>query len=170
MQIDRLDPAPSARDLDDLVEVLTACVGSGASVGFLDPLDVDLARTWWIATLADPHRRVFVARDEGRVVGTVALVLAGMPNQPHRADVSKLLVHPTVRRRGLARALLATVETDAARLGRTLLVLDTETGSPAESIYAGYGWRRIGVIEDYALTPSGVLHATTIMAKTLPLR
>lgn len=156
-----------ARVRDDLVEVLCACVADGASVGFLHPLEIGAAGRWWDGALADPDRLVWVALQDGLVLGTVALALATLPNAAHRAEVSKLLVHPSARRRGIASLLLRTVEQEALARGRTTLVLDTETGSPAEGLYAGLGWQRVGSIADYALCPDGRMSGTTFMCRHL---
>jgi len=145
------------------------CVAGGASVGFLDPLDPAEAQAWWRRTLADPQTMTWVGRDvqTGRIVGTVRLILAGLPNAPHRAEVSKLLVHRSQRGRGAGSALMSTVEEAARRLGRTTLILDTQTGSLAEGLYERRGWERVGVVEDHALTPDGKLAPTTIFTKRL---
>lgn len=150
-------------------DVLVDCVAGGASVGFLDPLDRAEARAWWRRTLADPLALTWVARDDGtgRIVGTVRLILAGLPNATHRAEVSKLLVHRSQRGRGTGGALMSTVEEAARELGRTTLILDTQTGSPAEGLYERRGWERVGVVEDHALTPDGKLAPTTILTKRL---
>jgi ribosomal protein S18 acetylase RimI-like enzyme len=155
--------------LDTLGRLLVDCVADGASVGFLAPLPVDEARAYWSSALSRPGARTFVAHDEDdALVGVVQLLAAQMPNQPHRADVAKLMVHPGARRRGVARALLATLEDEATRLGLWVLVLDTETGSAAESAYERLGWERVGTIPDYALDPRGRLHATTFFTRRLP--
>jgi acetyltransferase len=151
-----------------LADVLVDCVAGGASVGFLDPLDPAEARAWWAGTLPDPRAMTWVGRGgDGRIVGTVRLILAGLPNARHRAEVSKLLVHRAARGRGAATALMSTVEDAALRLGRTTLLLDTETGSPAEGLYERRGWTRVGVVDDHALTPDGRLAPTTILTKRL---
>jgi GNAT superfamily N-acetyltransferase len=105
--------------------------------------------------------------DDGRIVGTVRLMLAGLPNARHRAVVSKLLVHRSARGRGAATALMSAVEDAALRLGRTTLLLDTETGSPAEGLDERRGWIRVGVVDDHALSPDGRLAPTPILTKRL---
>jgi GNAT superfamily N-acetyltransferase len=153
---------------EGLADVLVDCVAGGASVGFMAPLDREEARRWWRAALRDRDGLTWVARqDDGRIVGVVRLVLATQPNGRHRAEVAKLLVHRDARGQGCASLLMSAVEDGAARLGRSVLVLDTETGSPAEGRYEHWGWQRIGVIDDYALTPDGRLASTTIMVKRL---
>ena len=155
--IDALPRPPSSSDLDQLAELLADAVDGGASVSFMSPFSVDAAREWWRTTLerADPRAVVLVARDETGVVGSVSLYPAWPPNQPHRADIAKLLVHRRARRRGLARALMQAVEARAHAAGFTLLTLDTVRGDAAESLYSSAGWQRVGVIPDYALYPDG---------------
>ena len=108
-----------------------------------------------------------VAEVEGKVVGTVQIGLASKPNQPHRGDLMKLLVHRSARGLGLSRLLMAAVEEEAARRGRSLLVLDTATGSDAEAIYPRFGWERVGIIPDYALFPDGSYCGTTLFYKRI---
>ncbi|NJC73167.1 GNAT family N-acetyltransferase [Planosporangium thailandense] len=164
---DSADPAAPAV-ADQLADVLVDCVAGGASVGFLAPLGHEEARSWWRAVLPDPDTLTWVARDDrDRVIGTVRLVLATQSNGGHRAEVSKLLVHRDARGRGCATALMTALEDTAQRLGRTVLVLDTQTGSPAERLYERLGWQRVGVVDDYAATPDGRLDPTTIMTKRL---
>lgn len=143
-------------DLPALAETLAACVAGGASVNFLQPFGVDEAAAWWRAKLAAPGaRHLLVARVDGVVRGTLILEPAPQPNQRHRADVSKMLVHPGFRRRGLARALLLAAEARARALGHTLLTLDTEADSPARALYEAMGWRLAGVIPGYAMRADG---------------
>lgn len=152
----------------ELAQLMTDTVDGGASIGFLAPLDRTTAADWWrgrAAALSDGSLAVWAAYEDGRIVGTVSLVLADKPNSRHRAEVVKLMVHRDGRGRGLGRELLATAESAAAEAGETLLSLDTETGSPAESLYRSAGWTRAGVIPDYARTPSGELRPTTIFYK-----
>lgn len=164
MTIEAVDPGIEAHGL---AEVLRACVAGGASVSFVEPFSLDDARAYWRG-LAGTNRIVLAARDEGRIVGTASLVLDTPPNQPHRADVAKVLVHPDARRRGLARRLMEEIEAVARRKGRTLLTLDTVTGGAAEPMYASLGYERIGAIPDYALLPDGVrLVSTTLFYKRL---
>jgi len=160
------------RDLDMLAEVLRAVVHGGAGVSFFVPFSLDQARAFWVDKVLPGvragTRRVVVARVDGRIVGTVQLDFALPPNQQHRAEVAKLLVHPSARRRGVARAMMLALETIARSAGRTLLTLDTVTGSHAEPLYRDLGYVTVGVIPGYAraaLTPE--LESTTIMYKTL---
>jgi GNAT superfamily N-acetyltransferase len=154
-----------------LAEVLIDCVNGGASVSFMLPLTLERAQAFWRG-VADGvqrgERALLVAEDpSGTIVGTVQLVLAQPENQPHRADVAKMLVHRHARRRGLAAALMRAVEQVAAAEGKTLLVLDTVTGGDAERLYERLAWQRCGVIPDYALWPAGGLCATTVFFKPI---
>lgn len=167
----RLDAGGAAAFVPALAELLVDCVEGGASVSFMHPLTAEKATRFW-RTVADGvvrgERVLLVAQDDdGQVVGTVQLVLALPENQPHRADVAKMLVHRRARRRGVAGRLMAAVETVARDEGRTLLVLDTVTGSDAARLYVRAGWQRVGDIPDYALMPDGAPCATTIFYKTL---
>lgn len=154
--------------VDDLGEVLADCVAGGGSVGFLPPVEPARAASFW-ADRADEVDAglavVLVARVAGRVDGTVQLQLARPQNQPHRADVAKLLVHPRARRQGLAAALMLAVEDVARARHRRLLVLDTLTGSDAARLYRRLGWHETGEIPDYACLPDGSLAGTTVFWK-----
>jgi GNAT superfamily N-acetyltransferase len=140
-------------DLDALADLLVDAVDSGASVSFVAPLPRADARDWWRQECSKPHPRGFtlVARDEGRIVGCVQLHPAWAPNQPHRADVAKLLVHRRLRHRGIGRALMAEVERRAWEAGFTLLTLDTRRGDAAEQLYRRAGWTAAGIVPAYAL-------------------
>ncbi len=166
------DPARLNDDLDMLGRVLHACVHAGASVSFVLPFSRDDAKAFWqdqvLPAVNAGSRCVLLARLAGQIVGTVQLDLATPPNQPHRAEVKKLLVHPDARRRGIARSLLAAVEKQAREARRTLLTLDTVTGASAEPLYLSLGYVAIGVIPRYALSfDSSELEATTVMYKEL---
>jgi len=160
---------PTAADLAGLCEVLTDCVDGGASVSFMAPLAPARAEAFWQGVLDDAvagGRALLVARDaRGRIDGTVQLVLAQPDNQPHRADLAKMLVHRRARRHGLGARLMQAAEDAARQHGKSLLVLDTVTGGDAERLYARLGWDRVGVIPDYALWPRGGLCATTVFYK-----
>jgi GNAT superfamily N-acetyltransferase len=162
--IERLRDVTDA-EIEELAGVLLDCVEGGASVSFMHPLGLDRAIAFWqrvAADVRDGKRALLVARDEQGICGTVQLVLEQPENQPHRADVAKMLVHRRARRRGLAAALIAAVD-DAARASRkTLLVLDTITGSDASRVYERAGWTHVGVIPDYALMPRGGLAGTAV--------
>lgn len=158
-------------DAGALAEILIDCVQGGASVGFLSPLDAARAGAYWDGVLAGAargERVVLVAEEQstGRVVGTGQLVPAVLENQPHRADVSKVLVHRGARRRGVGEALMRALESAAAGAGRTVLVLDTATAE-AERLYDRLGWQRVGAIPDYAMNPDATLAATTLYYKAL---
>lgn len=163
--------APDDAQIRALAEVLCDCVAGGASVSFMQPLSLDRAERFWremACAAARGERALLVAEDaRGTIVGTVHLVLAQPDNQPHRADVSKLLVHRRARRQGLAARLMQAVEHEAVREGKSLLVLDTATGGDAERLYAAMGWQRCGTIPGYALWPEGGLCSTTLFFKSL---
>lgn len=169
--IERLSKVGEA-ELHGLAGVLIDCVEGGASVSFMHPLPLPKALDFWRRIAADvlAGRRVLLAaRDRtagGAIVGTVQLVLDLPENQPHRADLSKMLVHRRARRHGCGAALLAAAEQSARELGKSLLVLDTASGD-AERLYARLGWRRVGAIPGYALWPRGGLCETTIFYREL---
>ena len=155
-----------------LAQVLLDCVEGGASVSFMWPLPLHKALGFWVSVLGSAQRGeriVLLAEDSasGDVVGTVQVVFAVPDNQPHRADVAKMLVHRRARRRGLGAALLGAAEAAARAAGRTLLVLDTVSGGDAERLYTRLGWQRLGIIPGYALWPRGGLCDTTYFYKTL---
>ena len=169
----RIYPAGSAPAIvEALADILLDCVDGGASVGFMHPLSRERARAFWenaLASAARGERIVLVAEDpeSHTLVGTVQLLLAMPDNQPHRADVAKMQVHRSARRRGLGAALMQAVEATAREAGKTLLVLDTVTGSDAERLYIRLGWQRCGEIPGYALWPQGGLCSTTVFYRTL---
>lgn len=166
--VERLD-APGETALRQLAAVLSDCVEGGASVSFMLPLTAERAENYWREvgrSVAAGERVLLVARDAQGVCGTVQLVLAQPENQPHRADVSKLLVHRRARRHGVGAALMRAVEDEARRAGRTLLVLDTASDS-AERLYARLGWTRLGTIPGYALLPQGGLCDTVYFYRVL---
>jgi len=175
--IDVWTPAPSdsgalTRDIEMLAEVLRAVVYDGAGVSFVVPFSLEEAREFWVSKVLPGvragTRHVLLARTDGRIVGTVQIDLAAPPNQRHRADVLKLLVHPDARRQGIARALMLALEPLARSAGKTLLTLDTWTGGHAEVLYRSLGYVTVGVIPRYArgsLTPA--LEPATFMYKEL---
>ena len=161
--------APTAAELDALAEVLVDCVAGGASVSFMHPLSFERARAFWQQVaegVARDERALLVADDAQGICGTVQLVLAQPENQPHRADLAKMLVHRRARQRGLGAALLAAADAEARRHKKTLLVLDTASPE-AERLYQRAGWRRAGTIPGYALLPQGGLCATTFFYRAL---
>lgn len=161
------------RELDGLCDVLLDCVAGGASVNFMWPLTRANAERFWRSVadgLARADRAVIVAADgDGRIVGTAQAIWAPQENQPHRADVAKMLVHRRARRAGLGAALLAAAERAALAAGRTLLVLDTASAE-AERLYERGGWQRVGSIPRYALLPDGKPCDTVVYYKDLGLR
>jgi hypothetical protein len=172
MPIEELRAEAAEAELPALAHLLAACVAGGASVNFVQPFSEDAAAAWWRAkvlpALARGERRVLVARVGGAIIGTAQLDLATPPNQAHRADVSKVLVHPDARRRGVARALMLALEAIAAEEGRSLLTLDTVAGSPAQGLYESLGYTLAGTIPRYARAPDRpVLEATALFWKGL---
>lgn len=165
-----LDEKQTIRALPDLCEVLADCVEGGASVSFMSPFTADDARPFWEELARAVGRGevlLLVAEVEGRIVGTVNIGFSQMPNQPHRGDVRKLLVHRSARGLGLSRLLMEAAEKAAADAGKTLLVLDTATGSPAEAIYERFGWSKVGTVPGFALYPDGSTCGTTFFYKAL---
>ena len=165
--IKQLDADGLRRHAPALAEVLRDCVLHGASVGFLLPCPLAEAQDFWLSLapqIAGGERLLFVAHDaDGALCGTVQLVVGGMPNGRHRAEISKMLVHSGARRQGIAQALMEHALATARALGRTLLVLDTCTGFPAQAMYAKLGFAVTGVVPGYAALPDGTLGATTFM-------
>ena len=150
--------------------VLLDCVEGGASVNFVWPLTAAEARAFWERLAPEVEagtRLLLVAEDAGRIVGTVNLALRWQPNQPHHADVTKLLVARSARRNGVGAELMRSLERVALEAGRTLLTLDTEAGSSGERLYERLGWVRLGMIPNYALGTYGGLCGATFFYKTL---
>ena len=153
-----------------LAQVLIDCVQGGASVGFMQPLAAERALAFWRRVaegVARGDRALLVAEDASGIVGSVQLVLDQPDNQPHRADLAKMLVHRRARRQGLGAALMRAAEGLARDCGRTLLVLDTVTGSDADRLYTRLGWQRVGDIPGYALLPQGGPCSTTYFYRVL---
>jgi GNAT superfamily N-acetyltransferase len=149
--------AVSPEQIEQLAEVLHDCVHGGASVSFMLPFPIDEARAFWCgvaAAVERGERALVVAEVDGTIRGTVQLVLAQPPNQPHRADLAKMLVHRAARRLGLGAALLQAAEAEARAEGKTLLVLDTASAE-AERLYSRGGWVPCGRVPGYALLPQG---------------
>jgi ribosomal protein S18 acetylase RimI-like enzyme len=171
IEIRRLGGSEARAHLDALAGVLVDCVAGGASVSFMAPFTLEQGREAFASVAADVEqgRRVLLAAFlEGDLVGTVQVLLSLPPNQPHRGEIAKLLVHPSARRRGLAEQLMARAEAEAQAEGKTLLVLDAVTGDDAERLYARLGWNKVGVIPGYALYPDGRPCDTTYFWKALP--
>ncbi|PXW14983.1 GNAT family N-acetyltransferase [Paraburkholderia caballeronis] len=167
----RLGANEAAACVDALADVLIDCVEGGASVSFMLPLSRERARSFWrgVADGVERGERILLVAEEpdGTIVGTVQLIVAQPENQPHRADVAKMLVHRRARRRGIAQQLMAAVDDIARDAGKSVLVLDTVTGGDAERLYARAGWQRAGTVPDYALLPAGGFCATTFYYRQL---
>lgn len=160
-RVHRLD-APSEPQVAQLADVLVDCVEGGASVSFMHPLGADRAVAFWRAVAEDAaagRRVLLVAEDAQGICGTVQVLLDMPENQPHRADILKMLVHRRARRRGIGEALMRAAEDAARAHGKTLLVLDTASAD-AERLYERLGWQPVGVVPDYALLPQGGFCAT----------
>jgi ribosomal protein S18 acetylase RimI-like enzyme len=169
MKIRRLDAGDIEANIDQLADLLLDCVEGGASVSFMLPMARDTALRFWQGVadgLARGERTLIVAEDEGGIAGAVQLLTDMPENQPHRADVAKLLVHRRARGAGIGRRLMEAVEAAAREQGRRVLVLDT-ANSTAERLYERLGWQRVGVVPDYAYMPDGALCATAFYYKHL---
>jgi GNAT superfamily N-acetyltransferase len=161
-----------ARELVGLCDVLIDCVEGGASVNFMHPMTRAKAEAFWqlvALSLARGERALIVAEDAQGIVGTAQAVWAGPENQPHRADIAKMLVHRRARRSGVGAAVLAAAEDAARTAGKTLLVLDTASAD-AERLYERGGWQRVGAIPKYALLPEGPFVASVFFYKDLANR
>jgi GNAT superfamily N-acetyltransferase len=161
--------APGDAEIEGLADVLIDCVEGGASVSFMHPLSRERALAFWRGVgrgVAAGERALWIAEDAQGVCGTVHLIYELPENQPHRADLTKMLVHRRARRQGIGAALLRAAEASARATGRTLLVLDTASDD-AERLYARAGWVRVGVIPDFALWPRGGLCDTTVFYRNL---
>ena len=161
---------PSDAELDALAEILVDCVEGGASVSFMHPLSHDRALAFWqriAQDVRDGKRALIVAEDDAGICGTVQLVLDVPENQPHRAELVKMLVHRRARRHGLGATLMRAAESTARECGRTLLVLDTVTDSAGERLYTRLGWQRLGVVPNYALMPDGARCDATFFYREL---
>jgi len=180
MSVASLLPAPvwslrrvyvvSPAEVEQLADVLIDCVDGGASVSFMAPLSREHAVKFWrmvAEDVADGDRALIVAEDADGICGTVQLILAQPENQRHRADVAKMLVHRRARRHGIGAALLQEAEHLAESCGKSLLVLDTVTGSDADRLYARGGWTPVGSIPGYALSTDGRPEATTVFYRAL---
>lgn len=174
VQIERWNPNRDqlSIDLASLGQLLHDCVHAGAAVSFVLPFSRDDAIAFWrdrvLPAVTAGTCCVLIARRNGQIIGTVQLDLATPPNQPHRGEIKKLLVHPSARRGGIARALMLAIEKEARAAERTLLTLDTASGA-AEQLYASLGYVRVGVIPRFSLHPESCeLEGTTVMYKELP--
>ncbi|WP_116137386.1 GNAT family N-acetyltransferase [Trinickia diaoshuihuensis] len=157
--------------VEALADVLIDCVEGGASVSFMLPISRDTAMRFWRRVaegVASGERILLIAENEaGRILGTVQLITAQPENQPHRADVAKMLVHRDARRQGIAQRLLAAVDEHAREAGKSVLLLDTVTGGDAERLYERAGWLKVGTVPNYALMPDGAFCGTTFFHKQL---
>ncbi len=167
-----LSPEEAHQHVASLADILLDSVAGGASVSFMAPLSPEDAQAFWrgiVKGVAASKRALLIAEDPttNQVQGTVQVILDQPENQPHRADIAKMLVHRRARRQGLAAALMHGAEVAARAAGKTLLVLDTATGSDAERLYQRMGWNRVGIIPGYALWPDGRPCATTYYYKSL---
>ena len=169
-KLERLTAPVSDADLRALAQLLVDAVDSGAAVSFVAPLSAERAEEWWRKTISTAHARAIflVARDGDGIVGTVQLHPAWAPNQPHRAEIAKLLVHRRARRSGLGRRLMHEIEDAARHTGFTLLTLDAKRGGAADHLYRRLGWTAVGAIPNYAVDPDGTTpHDTVIFYKQL---
>ena len=172
LAIERFGSAALLSHIQGLGQLLQACVAGGAGVHFVMPFSQAEAEAFWrdqvMPSVESGGRVLFVAQQEGRIAGSVQLMSDMPPNQPHRTEVTKLLVHPDFRRRGIARALMAALEAEARQLGRSLITLDTVTGEKAEPLYASLGYETVGVIPGYSLHAFEPRYeSTTVMYKVL---
>lgn len=171
MKVRRLNAAEATAAVPALAEILIDCVESGASVSFMPPMTVEKSTHFWTMVaegVARGDRALLVAENgDGTIIGTVQLILALPENQPHRADVAKMLVRSTARRRGVAHRLMEAVDDVARAEGRTVLVLDAVTDGDAARLYARSGWQRVGDVPNFALMPDGSPCSTTYFYKHL---
>lgn len=170
--IEPVEPEDIARHVGGLGTLLYDSVQAGASINFVLPFSVAEAEAFWrtkvLPSVQSGTRDIWLARHGDRVVGSVQLDVDTPPNQPHRAEVTKLLVHPGFRRRGIARSLMAVLEDGARQRGRSLITLDTRTGDMAEPLYTSLGYVTVGVIPGYCRdTVEDRFDPTTIMYKQL---
>ena len=171
LSVRRIGANEAVACVDALADVLIDCVEGGASVGYMLPLSREKALGFWRGVaegVARNERVLLIAENRaGEILGTVQLIVAQPDNQPHRADVGKMLVCRKARRQGIAQRLMAAVEDVARDEGKSVLVLDTVTGGAAEGLYEKAGWQRVGVVPKYALMPDGEFCATTIYYRHL---
>jgi GNAT superfamily N-acetyltransferase len=163
--IDLLDADAARREQPALIALLRDVVDDGGSVGFLPPLSLDEAREYWegvAVAVQGGGRLLWVAREDGALLGTVQLDLEKRANGSHRAELIKLMVHTSARRRGVGRALMRAAQDEARRRGRRTLVLDTRQGDPSEALYRSLGWSLAGAIPQDARSANGELHATAL--------
>jgi GNAT superfamily N-acetyltransferase len=171
ISIRRVEPQLANDCIDALADVLIDCVEGGASVSFMSPISRDTAVAFWtqVSQSVTRNERILLLAEDanGQIVGTVQVITHQPENQPHRADIAKMLVSRSARRQGVAMLLLAAADDAARSAGKSVLVLDTVTGGDAERLYERSGWQRVGSIPNYALMPDGTLCGTTIFHKQL---
>jgi GNAT superfamily N-acetyltransferase len=168
LEIRRLDEKMAEAALPQLAAILVDAVANGASVNFLAGFSQAEGEAFWrgqIEGIASGGRILLVAEQAGELVGTVVLTLAPQPNGPHRAEIGKMLVHSSARRRGLGSRLLIAAEQVAREQGRTLLHLDTQTGSAGEALYRAHGWTLMGVMPGHSMTPDGTISSASFFYK-----
>jgi GNAT superfamily N-acetyltransferase len=169
--IEQLKSVGDEVTLKQLSETLIETVAGGGSISFMHPVSMEKALAFWRNIdkgVSAGERILLIARDENaQVIGTVQSVLAQPENQPHRADIAKMMVHPRARRRGIAEALMREIERLTFAAGKTVMVLDTETDQAASRLYSKLGWQVAGHIPDYALLPQGGLCSTTYFYKRI---
>lgn len=156
----------TADEYRQLSDLLMAVVDDGASIGFLPPMARDKADDYWQGIL-NPNRVLLLAEDDGRIVGSAQLYLEPRPNGRHRAEVNKVMVDPSARRRGIARSLLLRLEEIARERARSLLILDTREGDPSNDLYLAFGYVEVGRIPGYVTDGNGKLEATVVYYKQL---
>jgi GNAT superfamily N-acetyltransferase len=171
VSVRRVDAHEAAACVEALADVLIDCIEGGASVSFMLPIARDKAVDFWrkvAGGVARNERALLIAEDvDGQIVGTVQVITEQPENQPHRADIAKMLVHRKARRRGIAQRLMVAAEHAAREEGKFVLVLDTVTGGDAERLYERVGWQRVGMVPKYALLPNGEFCGTTFYCKHL---
>ena len=165
--IERVGRDAVEADVRGLARLLLDAIDDNAGVSFMPGLTEAAAEAWWRSILSSDRAIVLIARDDEGVAGTVQLHASWAPNQPHRADVAKLIVHRRARRQGIGRALMEAIETDARAAGFTLLLLDTRKDDHPERLYVSMGWVRVGEVPDFALNPDGSMCSTVFYYKCL---
>lgn len=170
--IQELDGIAIEANVAALSRILVDSVADGAAIGFMAPVSAQQAKRFWLEDVRQAveagHRLAFGARHDDELLGTVQLLTAMPPNQPHRCEIAKMIVHPHARRLGIGRALMSHALERARELGKTLVTLDTRTGDVAEPLYASVGFEVAGIIPDYAFDPDGqARHATTYMYRRI---
>jgi GNAT superfamily N-acetyltransferase len=169
-EVVRLKGAEVRRRIEEFSSILVDCVEGGAGVSFMPPFGKADAAAFWLSVADDCEagkRIVIAALMDSVAVGTVQIVPVQIPNQPHRAEVAKLLVHRRARRLGIARALMTRAEAEARAVKRSLLTFDTTTGDAAEQLYLSLGYVRAGIIPNYAYMPDGRLIDTSVFYKLI---